>query len=382
MTKGKHSVAVIGLGLVGASFAAAVKQAYPEYTLVGIDVLEDTRSVALEKNWIDLANDPTDPSVESFIKNECDLIVLATPVTVMGDYFDLINTWDYEGLITDTASTKMKVSQLAETTLKHPQNYIPGHPMAGSEKSGIEGARPDLFRGAHWILCPDENTPAEHFQKMHELLTAIGSRVISLPRKDHDEAVAIVSHVPHLVASALVQLANNHADDQQAIFKLAAGGFKDSTRIAAGSPELWTGISFDNSEALSRGLEEMKLIISQFEDALVVGDRQKLTDLLSGAAEARRALPAAWVPSTEKLLEVRIPMEDRKGVIAEVTTIASQAGCNIESIEIDHITGDTAVLSLVLTDEGDVGQLSSQLINAGFSVSFSPLVPKEYTHVE
>lgn len=382
MTTGIRSIAVIGLGLVGASFASAVKKAYPDCTLVGIDVLDTARDIAQGKQWVDAAYDPDDPSAEAFIKNECDIIVLATPVSAMGDYFARINRWDYSGLLTDTASTKMKVSELAEATLKYPRNYIPGHPMAGSEKSGIEGARSDLFRGAHWILCPDENTPAEHFQKLHELLTAIGSRVISLPRKDHDEAVAIVSHVPHLVASALVQLASNHADDQQAIFKLAAGGFKDSTRIAAGSPELWTGISFDNAEALSRGLGEMKSILSQFEEALCEGDRKKLIGILGEAAEARRSLPAAWVPSTEKLLEVRIPMEDRRGVIAEVTTIASQVGCNIESIEIDHITEDTAVLSLVLTDEGDIGQLSAHLIHAGFSVSFSPLVPKECTHVE
>ena len=104
--------------------------------------------------------------------------------------------------------------------------------------------------------------------------------------------------------------------------------------------------------------------------------------LLAEAAEARRALPAAWVPSTEKLLEVRIPMTDRPGVVAEVTTIASSVGCNIQSIEIDHITEDSAVLSLVLTDEGDVGQLSVQRIGAGYAVSFSPLAAKEHTHVE
>jgi len=117
-------------------------------------------------------------------------------------------------------------------------------------------------------------------------------------------------------------------------------------------------------------------------DALARGDREGLTALLAEAAEARRALPAAWVPSTEKLLEVRIPMTDRPGVVAEVTTIASSVGCNIQSIEIDHITEDSAVLSLVLTDEGDVGQLSVQLIGAGYAVSFSPLAAKEHTHVE
>ena len=106
------------------------------------------------------------------------------------------------------------------------------------------------------------------------------------------------------------------------------------------------------------------------------------TRLLAEAADARRALPAAWVPSTEKLLEVRIPMVNRTGVVAEVCTIASSVGCNIQSIDIDHISEGNAVLSLILTDEGDIGQLSMQLINAGFSVSFSPLMPKEYAHVE
>lgn len=382
MSAGIEQIAIVGLGLVGASFAAACKEKNADIRIVGIDVLAETRSYAQKKKWVDEAYDPQDASFRSFVERECDLIILATPVGVMRAYFESIASWGYRGLISDTASTKMRVSVLAKDILTYPQNYIPGHPMAGSEKNGIEGARSELFQGAHWILCPDESTPAEHFQKLHELFTSVGARVISIPREDHDEAVAIVSHVPHIVASALVQLATEHADEKQALFRLAAGGFKDSTRIAAGSPQLWTGIAFDNAQALSRGLSEMQGIIGRFEKALSVGNRQEINDLLANAAEARRALPAVWVPSTEKLLEVRIPMEDRKGVVAEVTTIASHVGCNIQSIEIDHITEDTAVLSLVLTDEGDIGQLSAQLINAGFSVSFSPLSPKEYSHVQ
>lgn len=382
MNVGMRQIAVVGLGLVGASFAAACKDKISDIKILGIDVLPETRAIAKEKQWVDFAYAPDDPEFKNFVEAQCDLVVFATPVGAMGGYFEDIASWDYKGLITDTASTKGQVSLLGKQMLSFPQNYIPGHPMAGSEKNGIEGARVDLFQGAHWILCPDENTPAEHFQKLHELFTALGARVISIPREDHDEAVAIVSHVPHIIASALVQLATDHADEKQALFRLAAGGFKDSTRIAAGSPQLWTGIAFDNAQALARGLSEMQDIIGQFEKALVDGDKQTVNDLLSSAAQARRDLPSAWVPSTEKLLEVRIPMQDRKGVVAEVTTIASQVGCNIQSIEIDHITEDTAVLSLVLTDEGDIGQLSAQLINAGFSVSFSPLSPKEYSHVE
>ena len=209
------------------------------------------------------------------------------------------------------------------------------------------------------------------------MLTALGARVVSLTREGHDEAVAIISHVPHFVASSLVELAVRHAGDQEALFRLAAGGFKDSTRIAAGSPALWTGIAFENPEAITRGLEEMQEILSQYAKALAGADRAEFTALLDRAANARKALPAKWIPATEDLLEVRIPLTNRTGVVAEVTTIASQVGCNIQSIEIDHITSSSAVLVLILTDEGDIGKLSTQLIKAGFTISFHPLSSKE-----
>ena len=373
--------AVVGFGLVGASFAAAVRAAYPDTRVLAVDIDERTLAEAVERGWATDGALPDDPAFERFVGDGCDLVVLATPVGAAERYFEDLARWDYRGIVTDTASTKARITALAERVLPHPENFVPGHPMAGSEVNGIEGARPDLFKGAHWILCPDADTPAEHFPRLHELVTSIGARVIALPREDHDEAVAVVSHVPHIMASSLVQLASRHADDQQALMRLAAGGFKDSTRIAAGSPELWCGIAFDNKDALSDGLDEIQGIIGAFADALASDDRASLTTLLADAAAARRALPAAWVPSTERLLEVRIPMEDRPGVVAEVTTVTSSVGCNIQSIEIDHVTEDSAVLSLVLTDEGDIGQLSAQLINAGFSVSFSPLTAKEHTHV-
>ena len=371
-------IAVVGFGLVGASFAAAVRAAYPDTRVLAVDIDERTLAEAVERGWATDGALPDDPAFERFVGDGCDLVVLATPVGAAERYFEDLARWDYRGIVTDTASTKARITALAERVLPHPENFVPGHPMAGSEVNGIEGARPDLFKGAHWILCPDADTPAEHFPRLHELVTSIGARVIALPREDHDKAVAVVSHVPHIMASSLVQLASRHADDQQALMRLAAGGFKDSTRIAAGSPELWCGIAFDNKDALSDGLDEIQGIIGAFADALASDD---LTALLADAAAARRALPAAWVPSTERLLEVRIPMEDRPGVVAEVTTVTSSVGCNIQSIEIDHVTEDSAVLSLVLTDEGDIGQLSAQLINAGFSVSFSPLTAKEHTHV-
>ncbi len=376
------SICVIGLGLIGASFAATVKRVWPATAVLGVDTDPRACEGAVARGWADEACGPEDAAFRAFVEGPCELVVVATPVGAVDDYFRKLAEWGYGGVITDVVSTKAHILAAAAELLPCPRNYVPGHPMAGSEQSGIDGARDDLFTGSNWILCPDEATVPEHFQKLHELVCGMDARVVSLRREDHDAAVAIVSHVPHMVASSLVQLACRHADDTQAIMRLAAGGFKDTTRIAAGSPKLWCGIAFDNAEALGRGLGEMAEIIGSFAAALEAGDRAAFTELLADAADARRALPAAWIPSTEKLLEVRIPMVNRTGVVAEVTTIASSVGCNIQSIDIDHISEGNAVLSLVLTDEGDVGQLSSQLINAGFSVSFRPLSAKEHTHVD
>lgn len=373
------SVTIIGLGLIGASFAGAYHRAHPEAKLNGIDVSQNALDAGVAKGWIHQGFLKGDPEVNDALGSS-DLVMIATPIPETTYWFNLLAEIDYKGLISDTCSTKTMVSKQAEEILLYPDRYIPGHPMAGSEKSGIEGAHDDLFQGAHWVLCPNESTSAELFAQLHEVLTSLGARVVSLSRETHDEVVAIVSHVPHLVASSLVELAVRHAGDQEALFRLAAGGFKDSTRIAAGSPSLWTGIAFDNADEIVSGLKEVQEILRELSDALERKDKQAFTALLERSAKARRALPARWVPATEDLLEVRIPLTDRKGIVAEVTTIASQAGCNIQSIEIDHITSSSAVLSLILTDEGDIGKLSTQLIKAGFRISFNPLFSKEQSH--
>ena len=379
---GFDHIVVVGLGLIGASLAAAISKSDPDVEVFGVDVDSRTCGEAISRGWVANACAPESEAFSDFVKDRADLVVLATPVAAVDDYLRLLRDWDYCGVITDALSTKAHILAATAEILPYRRNYVPGHPMAGSEKNGIDGARPDLFEGANWILCPDADTPPEHFQRLHELITSLNARVVAIAPDEHDDSIAVVSHVPHIIAASLVQLAHRHADEQQSLMRLAAGGFKDSMRIAAGSSKLWCGIAFDNACALTSGLREMQGIIGDFADAIDAHDREATTRLLEEAAQARRALPAAWVPSTDKLLEVRIPMSDRKGVVAEVTTIASSAGCNIQSIEIDHITEDRAVLSLVLTDEGDVGKLSAQLIGAGFSVSFNPLSPKEHIHVD
>lgn len=375
------NVALAGLGLIGSSFAGAIKRAYPDVRIFGVDTDARSGVVAKERGWVDDASSPDDPAFARFLAEGADLFVIATPVAAVDGYFALIKDTGFSGVVTDTVSTKAHIVDSARELLPDTTRYIPGHPMAGSEASGIDGARTDLYEGANWILCPDDATDADSFQKLHELICGISARVVSLPREEHDRAVAVVSHVPHMVASSLMRLALDHADENNALMRLAAGGFKDTTRVAAGSPELWCGIAFDNAEALSSGLHEMEDIIASYAEAIEKRDAEGLKTLLRVAADARQALPAQWVPGSDKLLEVRIPMVNRTGVVAEVTTIASSVGCNIQSIEIDHLSEGNAVLSLILTDEGDIGQLSFLLIDAGYTVSFRPIEPKEHAHV-
>lgn len=370
-----EKVAVVGVGLIGGSVAAALKALPDAPTVFGIDPDEASLSTALSSGALDEGATPDDERVARWIgAGGCDLVVLAVPVSAAGEWFARLADGGFSGVITDTASTKAVITKLAEETLPDATRYVPGHPMAGSEVNGFSGARADLFRGAYWILCPDDDTDDAAFLALHETFSALGARIISIAREQHDSAVAIVSHVPHMVASSLVELAGRHADERKEILRLAAGGFKDTTRIAAGSPELWCGIALDNRAALADGLAELGDILKSFEDAIRGQDADTLTGLLADSAALRRSLPAKWIPDSSKLTEVRIPMTDRTGIIAEVTGIAGHAGCNIQSIDIDHISEDSAVLELILTDEGDMGRLGAELINAGYDFSFRSLV--------
>lgn len=368
-------VVVIGVGLIGGSVAAAMKALDTPPVVYGIDPHEASLAKALQSGALDDSANIEDEKVDTWLAaGGSDLVVIATPVSAARYWFERIEACGYDGVITDVASTKAVITGIAQTTLSRPNRYLPGHPMAGSEANGFGAARADLFQGAYWILCPESEGQDEVFLKLHETFSALGARIISISRDQHDSAIAIVSHVPHMVASSLVELAGNHADERKELLRLAAGGFKDSTRIAAGSPELWCGIALDNRDALSRGLHEMGEILKSFEDAIRAGDAKTLTALLESSAALRRSLPVKWIPDSAKLTRVRIPMTDHPGIIAQVTGMAGHAACNIQSIEIDHINEDTAVLELILTDEGDMGRFGGELITEGFDFSFASLV--------
>ena len=233
------TVAIVGVGLIGGSFAAALKKSGHLPRVTGIDTDPLGLEWALSHGLIDAASLPDGLGAQEWLGPEgADLVVLATPTSHVVQWIERLAVAGYRGVVTDVASTKSSIISAAEKSLTGRAAFVGGHPMAGSERSGVEAADPDLFRGAYYLLTPSSSTDLDAYRRVHALVSEFGCRVISVDPTAHDEAVAIVSHVPHVAASALVDLAASHSGKDGELLRLAAGGFKDTTRIAAGSPDL------------------------------------------------------------------------------------------------------------------------------------------------
>lgn len=374
MSRPFDTVAIVGVGLVGGSLGRALRALPAAPHVIGIDEDPETREWAVAHGVVGEAFAPESPRLDALLgPSGVDLVVLATPVQASVGWLGRLGSLGYRGVVSDVASTKSAVFRVAEMALGTEAAFIGGHPMAGSERSGVAASDGELFRGAYYVLTPAPDTDPEVYRRLHALVTSIGARVIAVRPDQHDEAVAAISHVPHVAASALTNLAAVRADAGEDVLRLAAGGFKDMTRIAAGSADLWTGIVFDNQDAVVRGLREYVALLEHFATMVSCGDSEGVRAWLARAADVRRALPARWVPASERLSVLSVPIVDRPGMVSLVTQAAARNGCNIEDIEIDHTTEDTAVLRLVLTDEGDAPAMVAQLASAGLSPDLRPL---------
>lgn len=368
---------IVGLGLIGGSVAASAKRAAGTHVRA-VDADADALGYSVEHGLADEALSPDDAQAAGwFAGDSADLIVLATPVAGTVSWLARLAGAGYTGIVTDVTSTKGAVVDAARDA-GGSYRFVGAHPMAGSERSGATAATATLFDGAYYILTPTEETDMDAYRLVHAFATSLGARVISVDAAAHDEAVAIISHVPHVAAAALVELASSRAEAAGAdLLRLAAGGFKDMTRIAAGSPELWTGICLDNASAVLAGIDGLGVVLGEFRQAVSENDAAGVREWLARSAEVRRALPAQWVPATARLRELTVPVSDRPGVVGIVTTAVSRAGCNIEDIEIDHRSENRAVLRMVLTDEGDSDALVAELAERGFEPLLRPLDESE-----
>jgi prephenate dehydrogenase len=280
-----RKVAIIGVGLIGGSFALALRRAGVVTQLVGVD--RDGR--ALERAIALGVIDTTAQSPSEAAKG-ADLVFVSVPVRAMGSVLhDVALGIGPEGVITDAGSTKSDVVNTAREELKeHFPRFVAGHPIAGRESSGVEAAVHDLFRGARVVLSPVEETTDAAIELVRACWDAVGGRVSTLPAAVHDHIFAAVSHLPHMLAFALVSEIAARPDAAE-LLGYAAGGFRDFTRIAGSSPEMWRDIALNNRDALLAELDAYESRLAVFRELIARGDGPGLVRLMTEARNTRRA---------------------------------------------------------------------------------------------
>ena len=325
-------VAVIGTGLIGASLGMALRELAAVAEVIGFDADPEGLDVALHRGAIDHAAADLVDAV-----SDVDVVVLAVPPSAIPATAQQIAGHLRPGtILTDVGSVKRDVVAAMEAAAPSGVHVVGGHPMAGSHEHGAAHAVKDLFVGATWLLTPTPRTDAAAMQLVNSLLEAIGARVVIVETEAHDLLVAVVSHLPQLTATTLMSLAAERARRQDArLLLLAGGGFRDATRVAASNPQMWLDICRENRDAIVAVLDEYAARIGQLRMMLFEGDEDRLTQLLTDAREARQSLPGKE-SVTGLLVELRIPIPDRPGAIAEITTTVSDLGVNIEDLGIEH----------------------------------------------
>ncbi|MDH3753865.1 MAG: prephenate dehydrogenase [Acidimicrobiia bacterium] len=321
---------VIGTGLIGGSVGLSLRK--QGWVVHGVDANESVAANALSIGALDAIGPPPD----------ADLTIVATPASVVADNAieALAST---SGPVTDVGSVKGALTRAVDNP-----RFVGGHPMAGSEQEGLVGARDDLFVGATWVLTPDERTDDDAFALVRTVVSSFGAEVVTLDPDRHDHLVAMVSHVPHLTAATLMRLADARSEEHRAVLRLAAGGFRDMTRVASGHPGIWPDICAANAPAITQGLDELIEALTEMRQIVADNDDERLLGVLTSARAARVNLPTT-APIDVELSIVRVPVFDRPGELARITRMATDIDINIYDLEIAHSAeGRQGVLVLVV----------------------------------
>lgn len=340
-----RTVAVIGMGLIGGSLGLALKQLARIDRVVGVSRHKKTVEAARIIGAIDAGF--TDPAMGV---RDADVVFIATPVSVIVDTArDVLKSMRPGAILTDVGSTKTNIVARIETMKPRAVHFVGGHPMAGSEMSGIEAADRDLFRNCAYILTPTSETDFEALGRLHDLLTRIGARVLSLDPVTHDHVAATISHLPHVLASALVNLAAGERREFENIFQIAAGGFYDATRIAASDPDIWADICLENRRAILDIIKEFQGKLTDVSEMIEAEDRARLKAWFGSSRDVRRGLKRGRPAEATEVYDLLIAVPNRPGVLSEITLAVGKIGINIEDIQIVHSTeGDSGTLKLAV----------------------------------
>ncbi|MBX0356225.1 prephenate dehydrogenase [Halobacillus sp. Nhm2S1] len=339
----KQKILIVGLGLIGGSIAMNVSKKEDVF-IIGMDGDDETLNMALKQGVIDQASFNFEESAQ-----EADICILATPITITIDYIHKLESMDLKKslLVSDVSSVKNQVLEAANR-LSHPLlSFVGGHPMAGSHKHGYTAAKPHLFENAIYVLTPSVHADEKEAEVIKDLLSETKARFVTFTTQEHDEMTAVISHFPHLIASSLVHQAKEWEVTHPYIKQMAAGGFKDITRIASSNPKLWQDIFFQNKKLLISMLDDWIGEMERIRTYLSEGEKEKTYKYLSDAKLYRDGLPTKDKGAIPSFYDIYVDIHDQPGAIRDVIGILAEEAISIKNIQILEIReGITGVLRI------------------------------------
>lgn len=356
------TILIRGLGLIGSSLARAIRLQDVEIHIIGSDT-DETLAYALSQHIID------EKSVGLAAASQADVIILATPVSIIKEDLAMLATLSLKEdvIVTDVGSTKRAVLQAAQPLLAKGVTFIGGHPMAGSHKSGVRAGRPDLFENAFYLLVPGQND-ATAVAQIQTLLQATHVKWLVVDADEHDQMVGQLSHVPHVIASALVNETNTQFAESPMALRLAAGGFKSITRIASADPDMWTAIMTTNGDVITQQLAAYRQNLAMIETAIVDQDVDTIHHFFAQAKTTRDALGSEQAGHLPGFFDLFLNIPDRVGALAEVTGILGTHDVNLVNIHILEVREEIdGVLQLTFATEA-ARQTAITLLQGTFEI--------------
>lgn len=360
-------IAIFGVGLIGGSLALCFK-GKPGIRVVGHSPNPASVEKYLKRGVVDEATTSMREAAE-----DADVIFLCVPVGLLESYLmQLLELPLKKGcIITDVGSTKGAIDRRARQVMPDDIYFIGGHPMAGSERSGVEAASTFLFENAFYVLTPNENVPEDVYQKLEKLLTYTRARIIRVDAQLHDEIVGAISHLPHIIAVALVNQVAKYNEMNSLYENLAAGGFRDITRIASSDPVVWRDILLDNKAVLLELLDDWNEEIRQFRQLLVSEDADGIEEQFAQAAKFRNRLPERRKGVIQAMYDVYVDVPDQPGIIARITTLLSNHQINLSNIQIHESRADVpGVMRLSFRNDHDQEKAEQLLKSEGYLVRY------------
>ena len=360
-----EKVTIIGVGLIGGSMGLAIRGWNLANQVTGVDTDLANLELALELEAVHRISQNNLAAVA-----DADLVVIATPVGLTPGLVSEIAPYLRQGcIVTDVGSTKADVVNQVERLMPLGTSFIGGHPMTGAETAGVKGADRYLFENAIYILTPSKNTEKKALEKMKMLIEGLGARCIELDPQEHDIMVAAVSHLPHLVATALVNTASELDQEYDGLLMLAAGGFRDTTRVASGNPLMWKDICLTNKESILKALDKFAEALERARTLVERCDDLGLKREFEQARELRKNIPSKIKGYWPQAFEIVVTVPDKPGIIGNLANLLGKEGININDIEILRVReGEGGTIRLAFGSEDDQTNAVEALRKSGLIV--------------